>query len=614
MNRLFDNVMGLLKSIQAGVGGGSSVQNLAYTWDSVGNLLSRKDVNQSNLTESFTYDDLYRLKSSELNGATTLQVSYDELGNITNKSDVGSYTYDATKKHQLVSTSNDWTFTYDNNGNMLTGRGAATTWTSFNYPASITNGGLYSQFSYAPDRQYFKQVAQYSDDQATTFYIGGLLEKVTVGDDTDYKHMIVVDGARIIVSRRTDGPNLTWYSFGDSLGSSSTVTTISGAVQFSMSYTAFGARRGSNWQGNPSSGDWANIAGISRHGFTDHSMLDNLNLIHMNGRIYDSLLGRMMSADPTIPGNSTQAFNRYSYVANNPLSLIDPSGFAPGENDHRRQYEDGDGGVWGNEEVARNVATSRWASQWVGGQAPRVWAFSGRGWFELNHMQGYWTSNGPLQFALYPGSQGAAHSVEVEPLDPLSGEGWKDTFTTRPYGPTGCIGFCSYSFFRDNPVGHFFGRLYGDGYAPYNDGVNPITGEWLVPGEVNDIKVGTVLSLASLGLEGLIPAAARGATQSTALSTYRYTQAGEKFIRYESGNPAFSRVTPSGGVRPGTYAAPASDGVVPAGQRVSTYNLPDPQIPRPNYVMLEPPAGTPIIGPGPVMGGTGNEVIFPFGF
>jgi hypothetical protein len=48
----------------------------------------------------------------------------------------------------------------------------------------------------------------------------------------------------------------------------------------------------------------------------------------MNGRIYDPLLGRFLSADLVVqsPGN-LQCFNRYSYVLNNPLTLTDPSGF-----------------------------------------------------------------------------------------------------------------------------------------------------------------------------------------------------------------------------------------------------------------------------------------------
>lgn len=48
----------------------------------------------------------------------------------------------------------------------------------------------------------------------------------------------------------------------------------------------------------------------------------------MNGRIYDPLLGRFLSADIVVqaPGN-LQSYNRYSYVINNPLTLTDPSGW-----------------------------------------------------------------------------------------------------------------------------------------------------------------------------------------------------------------------------------------------------------------------------------------------
>ena len=70
----------------------------------------------------------------------------------------------------------------------------------------------------------------------------------------------------------------------------------------------------------------------------------------------------------------------------------------------------------------------------------------------------------------------------------------------------------------------------------------------------------------------------------------------------------------SGGVTPGTFAAPASDGLIPVANRASVYNLPSPQIPRPNAITLTPPPGTPIIGPRPVVGGTGNEVIFHVGY
>jgi murein DD-endopeptidase MepM/ murein hydrolase activator NlpD len=53
-----------------------------------------------------------------------------------------------------------------------------------------------------------------------------------------------------------------------------------------------------------------------------------MGLIHMNGRIFDPLIGRFMSADPFIQApENLQSHNRFAYLMNNPLSYTDPSGY-----------------------------------------------------------------------------------------------------------------------------------------------------------------------------------------------------------------------------------------------------------------------------------------------
>jgi RHS repeat-associated protein len=63
-------------------------------------------------------------------------------------------------------------------------------------------------------------------------------------------------------------------------------------------------------------------------GYTNHEHLNEQQLIHMNGRIYDFNVGRFLSVDPFLqfPENS-QSANPYSYILNNPMSGTDPTGY-----------------------------------------------------------------------------------------------------------------------------------------------------------------------------------------------------------------------------------------------------------------------------------------------
>jgi RHS repeat-associated protein len=107
------------------------------------------------------------------------------------------------------------------------------------------------------------------------------------------------------------------------LGWLDAVTNETGAVIERNSFDTWGSRRPTDWRPADNS-----IRSIISRGYTGHEMLDELRLVHMNGRVYDAGLGRFLSADPHLQApTETQNFNRYSYVLNNPLSLTDPSGF-----------------------------------------------------------------------------------------------------------------------------------------------------------------------------------------------------------------------------------------------------------------------------------------------
>jgi RHS repeat-associated protein len=80
---------------------------------------------------------------------------------------------------------------------------------------------------------------------------------------------------------------------------------------------------------NPTNWEYANITAFTLldRGYTGHEHLEEFALINMNGRLYDPVLGRMLSPDPYVQmPDFSQNFNRYSYCLNNPLKYIDLSG------------------------------------------------------------------------------------------------------------------------------------------------------------------------------------------------------------------------------------------------------------------------------------------------
>lgn len=338
--RSFDQVTGWIDYIQTGPGGGTSVQNLSYLWDKVGNLAQRQDNNQG-LTENAYYDNLYRLDYTTLNGSTNLDLAYAANGNIQTQSGVGTYTYHSTKIHAVASINTGggtWSFGYDNNGNMTNRNGTTLAWYASNLPKSITKDSQNSStFQYTPSGQRWQHAYKAANVTYTHVYVGGLLEKVTQGSNVDWKHYIFAEGQAVaLYSRKSSGTNTLSYLLRDHQGSVDVITSSTGTVTVRESFNAYGQRRGTAWSGSPSAGDLTTINGLTRRGYTGHEMLDSTGLIHMNGRVYDPIIARFVSADPYLDTTfGTQAWNVFAYVGGNPLRFIDPSGF----NGERKQFK-----------------------------------------------------------------------------------------------------------------------------------------------------------------------------------------------------------------------------------------------------------------------------------
>jgi len=626
-----------LTSIQSGVGLGlqTNRQNLAYQWDSVGNLQQRQDLGQG-LTEVFTPDALNRVLSSTLNGVPNLTMSYDEAGNIRTKTGIsGAYnyttaqtgcTYYAHSQPHALRKADSVVYCYDQNGNVIKRNALAQTWASFNLPTTLqatVNGATYqSQFFYGPEHQRWKQIGSYSNGTETTFYVGGLLEKVTSTFTglTYWRHYVPTpSGLTAIVSRNSNNSTWTTFALSDHLGSSDVLLDGSGAFKARESFDAFGARRGNNWT-TSSPPDWAGIADTTRRGYTFHEMLDNIGLTHMNGRVYDPTVGRFLSVDPLIGGISDpQSVNPYAYVGNRPLSFSDPTGYCADPNGCIIKFVIDIAGLFGL----------------FGGHGPPLPP-------PARSFPGTSAQNGVSICDFVMVTQSCQGGIQAMSL------GGSGTLQPMPGQPQNTCAECNEGDAYDFAIGVLTGAVddtvrivvliavhSARGPRPDAQVLESYVNSKLLFGRPNsnlgefgyDLgPVATILGTGGAGiirgaitrapivLESTIMEAQAGRATASAISEIRYTQAGEKFIRYETANPAFSRVTANGGTKPGTYAAPASDGLLPVSRRASTYNLPSPGLSRSRAVILEPPAGTAIIGPRTVRGGTGNEVFFPFGF
>ncbi len=308
--------------------GGVAQDSIAYTYDTFSNLTRQARTSAGTTSwEDYGYDALQRLTAGARSSGQGSIYSYDASGNFLSKSDyASSYNYQFGNNQVTsiyLAAGGSMSYAYDRNGNLVSSNGTESAFGAGYDAANLMRwaqrGSGYTKFSYSPAGERYQELT--STGLRTSFGPAGV-EKMSNGS---WRHEL----GSAVVLRNSAGNDTVTYIERDRLGS--TLAMVEPSFTDRRTYDPFGKSRNGD-QSDRLYGllNWNPIAGVapSRRGFTEHEHLDEVQLIHMNGRAYDYNLGRFLSVDPVIqfPTHS-QSLNPYSYITNNPLSGTDPTGY-----------------------------------------------------------------------------------------------------------------------------------------------------------------------------------------------------------------------------------------------------------------------------------------------
>lgn len=296
------------------------------------NVTSRSAIHR-NLSETFAFDPLDRLEeytNSQTNN--TINVEYDNIGAIDFKTDAGNYlnnnTNAALAEIEQINTSK------------IAEDAQSVSYNCFNSVSSLSENGYTASFSYGC---HFQRVRMSTTDQnrntvADRYYFGnGLYERDWHNGAWRNLCYINAPTGQVAVYIEDENRNRgdVFFTYTDYLGSVNAIADRDGHILEEFSYDAWGNRRdprtwevvySNSRQPYPYTNPRA-LWGNYYRGYTNHEHLDVFGLINMNGRLYDPVVGQMVSPDAYVQNpENAQNFNRFSYCWNNPLKYTDPSG------------------------------------------------------------------------------------------------------------------------------------------------------------------------------------------------------------------------------------------------------------------------------------------------
>lgn len=186
------------------------------------------------------------------------------------------------------------------------------------------------QFTFNGDNKQVEVKDQYNNPIGEYVYDGNgkRIKKITASEYV----IFVYDGlGKLIGEYSTDGPSndpMVHYTATDPLGSPRVLTNENGEVLSRRDFMPFGEEIGGDITYRTTAHKYG-VGDSIRQKFTGYEHDEETGLDFAEARYYYNNHGRFTAVDPLLASGKSadpQTFNRYAYVLNRPLTLVDPTG------------------------------------------------------------------------------------------------------------------------------------------------------------------------------------------------------------------------------------------------------------------------------------------------
>jgi RHS repeat-associated protein len=256
-------------------------------------------------TCNYLYDDAQRVSSANCGTPWSQTFTYDSFGNIS-KSGTSTFLPVYSSSTNQFASIPGVNVRYDANGELLTDNLNTYTWNVYSNPITVNSTSLiYDAFG--------QMVEQQNGSAYTEILYSPVGKTALMNGQTLSKAFVNLPGGATAIYNST---GLAYYRHSDWLGSSRLTSTQARTRYSSSAYAPFGEQY--------------KVAGTSDASFTGQNADTATSLYDFIFREHSPSQGRWISPDPAgvaaVDPTDPQSWNRYAYVLNNPLALIDPLG------------------------------------------------------------------------------------------------------------------------------------------------------------------------------------------------------------------------------------------------------------------------------------------------